>query len=74
MGRGNLSKVRDGLGNPPKGPGRVWGPSQTSDMGRGPSGRFNTGRGTHPDVRDRLENTHGRLGWVGGPSRMSGTV
>ena len=34
MGRGTLPKVRDGSGNPPRGPGRVNGPSGRSGTGR----------------------------------------
>ena len=32
-GRGTLPVVRDGLRNPPGGPGLVWGPSQRSGTG-----------------------------------------
>ena len=44
MDRRNLPEVRDGSRDPPKGPGLVWGPSWKS----------RTGRGTLPEVRNRL--------------------
>ena len=42
MGWGTLQEVRDGSGDPLKGPGRVEGPFRKSG----------TGRETHPKVRD----------------------
>ena len=62
MGHGILQKVRDGSGDPPRGSrwvGKSFGRSQTDGKS---SGRFGTGRGSFPEVRDES-----------GPLRMSGT-
>ena len=50
-GRGTVGKVRDGLGDTCGGPGLVGGPYWVSEMGRRPSVRSETGRGTLPKVR-----------------------
>ena len=42
MGPGTLGEIRDGSVDPPRSSGRVTGPSE----------RFETGRGTHLKVRD----------------------
>ena len=42
-------------------------------MGRGPSGRFGSGRETISVVRDGSGDLRGGLGRVGGPSRRFGT-
>ena len=68
MGRGTLGVVRDRLGNPHGGPGRVKGPSGRSGTGRGllgrsgwvggPSWMSGTGWGTVEEV----QNGSGTLG------------
>ena len=45
----------------------VGGPLERSGTGRVPSERCGTGRGTLGEVRDRLEDPQGGLGWVAGP-------
>ena len=79
-GRGTLVEVRDESGYPRRGLGRVGGTTGMSGtdqqtlrrygMGRGPSGRFETGLDT---VRVGWLKRGGQ-GWVGGPSSRSGTV
>ena len=69
--RETLPKVRDVLGDvwneswePRGGQGWVDGPSDRSGTGRGPSGMYETGRETLPEVRN----------WVGDPRKGPGRV
>ena len=57
------------VGGPQGGLERVKGPSQMSGTGWGHSGRSETGRGTHRDVRDGLGNLDGGTGGSPDPSR-----
>ena len=81
MGRGNLSAVGDGSGDPWGGLGLIGGPSGMSRTGRGtlgevrirggrPSGKSGTGQENLVEVWDRSEDPPVGQGPVGGPSRM----
>ena len=72
-GRRNLPVFLNGLGNLPKGPGRVSEPSRKSETGWGPSLRSGTGRETLREVWDGSGGPLEGLEWVGGPFRRSGT-
>ena len=63
MGQRTINEVRDWLGDPRGGPGRVG----------GPTGRSGTGLRTYGEVRDELGDPWEGLGQVGGPSGRSGT-
>ena len=63
MGRATLGVVRDGLGDPRGGPGRVW----------IPFGSFWTGWATLLEVRNGSRHPLGGPGRVGTPSGRSGT-
>ena len=62
MGLGNPKEVRDGSGDPPEGPGRVWGPFQM----------FKTGQEELRKVWDASGGPPGGQGLVGGHSQSSG--
>ena len=71
-GRGTLREVRDGSGDPWRGPGRVGGSSGRFGMGRGTLGSYSTGWLILGEIREGLRNPS--LGRVEGLSEMSKRV
>ena len=63
-GHGTLEVVRDGSGDPRKGPGGVEGASGRSGRGQGASGRSGRGRETLGEVRHGLGDPRGGSGLV----------